>query len=204
MLDRQLVTKATCWVPEPLWVMPRCRTPNPDSDPPGPLLETHRACYEAGPTGYELARLLHRLEVRCQVIAPALIPKAPGDKIKTDSRDCRRLARLHRAGELVAIRVPTIAEEAVRDLCRARADMLADRSRARLRLGGFFLRHGRIWRVAPPPGPLPMSGGCWPSASTTPPWPRPMPATGRPCSPRRRPGRHPGRPGHLVWEATVQ
>ena len=105
-----------------------------------------RACYEAGPTGYELARLLQRLEVRCQVIAPALIPKAPGDKIKTDSRDCRRLARLHRAGELVAIRVPTLAEEAVRDLCRARADMLADRSRARLRLGGFLLRHGRIWR----------------------------------------------------------
>jgi len=105
-----------------------------------------RACYEAGPTGYELARLLTLLGVRCQVIAPALIPKAPGDKIKTDSRDCRRLARLHRAGELTAIRVPTVAEEAVRDLCRARADMLADRSRARLRLGGFLLRHGRIWR----------------------------------------------------------
>jgi transposase len=80
------------------------------------------------------------------VIAPALIPKAPGDKIKTDRRDCRRLARLHRAGELTPIRVPTVAEEAVRDLCRARADMLADRSRARLRLGGFLLRHGRIWR----------------------------------------------------------
>jgi transposase len=105
-----------------------------------------RACYEAGPTGYELARLLDRLEVRCQVIAPTLIPKAPGDKVKTDRRDCRRLARLHRAGELVAIRVPTVAEEAVRDLCRARVDMLADRSRARLRLGGFLLRHGRVWR----------------------------------------------------------
>jgi len=105
-----------------------------------------RACYEAGPTGYELARLLDRLDVRCQVIAPTLIPKAPGDKIKTDRRDCRRLARLHRAGELTPIRVPTVAEEAVRDLCRARADMVADRSRARLRLGGFLLRHGRIWR----------------------------------------------------------
>jgi transposase len=104
-----------------------------------------RACYEAGPTGYELARLLDRLEVRCQVIAPTLIPKAPGDKVKTDRRDCRRLARLHRAGELVAIRVPTVAEEAVRDLCQARVDMLADRSRARLRLGGFLLRHGRVW-----------------------------------------------------------
>ena len=107
-----------------------------------------RACYEAGPTGYELARLLDRLDVRCQVIA--LIPKAPGDKIKTDSRDCRRLARLHRAGELVAIRVPTVAEEAVRDLCRARADMLADRSRARLRLGGFLLAGpGRPAALAP-------------------------------------------------------
>jgi transposase len=99
-----------------------------------------RACYEAGPTGYELARLLGRLEVRCEVIAPTLIPKAPGDKVKTDRRDCRRLARLHRAGELVAIRVPTVVEEAVRDLCRARADMVADRARARQRLGGFLLR----------------------------------------------------------------
>ncbi len=105
-----------------------------------------RACYEAGPTGYELARLLPAIGVRCEVIAPALIPKAPGDRIKTDRRDCRRLARLHRAGELVAIRVPTVAEEAVRDLCRARGDMLTDRARARQRLGGFLLRHGRIWR----------------------------------------------------------
>ncbi|MGH9005235.1 MAG: IS110 family transposase, partial [Acidimicrobiia bacterium] len=106
-----------------------------------------RACYEAGPTGFELARLLHSMDVRCQVIAPSLIPKAPGDKIKTDKRDCRRLARLHRAGELVAIRVPTVAEEAVRDLCRARADLLADRTRARHRLSKFLLRHGRIWRA---------------------------------------------------------
>ena len=105
-----------------------------------------RACYEAGPTGYELARLLHRMRVGCEVIAPSLIPKAPGDKVKTDRRDCRRLARLHRAGELVAIRIPTIQEEAVRDLCRARADMVEDRTRARHRLGKFLLRHGRAWR----------------------------------------------------------
>jgi transposase len=65
-----------------------------------------RACYEAGPTGYDLARLLHTMGVRCEVIAPSLIPKAPGDRVKTDKRDCRRLARLHRAGELVAIRIP--------------------------------------------------------------------------------------------------
>jgi len=105
-----------------------------------------RACYEAGPTGYELARLLRSLDVRCDVIAPSLIPTAPGDRVKTDKRDCRRLARLHRAGELVAVRVPTVAEEAVRDLCRARADMVIDRTRARHRLGKFRLRHGRVWR----------------------------------------------------------
>jgi transposase len=80
------------------------------------------------------------------VIAPSLIPNAPGDKVKTDRRDCRRLARLHRAGELVAIRIPTPAEEAVRDLCRARADMVEDRTRARHRLSKFLLRHGRAWR----------------------------------------------------------
>jgi transposase len=68
--------------------------------------------------------------VNRRVVAPSLIPKAPGDKVKTDKRDCRRLARLYRAGELVAIRVPTIQEEAVRDLCRARADMVADPTRA--------------------------------------------------------------------------
>ena len=66
-----------------------------------------RVCYEAGPTGYDLARLLGSMGVRCEVIAPSMIPKAPGDKVKTDKRDCRRLARLHRAGELVAVRVPT-------------------------------------------------------------------------------------------------
>jgi len=75
------------------------------------------------------------MHVRWEVIAPSLIPKAPGDKVKTDTRDCRRLARLYRAGKLVAIRIPTVQEQAVRDLCRARADMVADRTRARHRLG---------------------------------------------------------------------
>lgn len=105
-----------------------------------------RACYEAGPTGYELARLLSSLGVRCAVIAPSLIPTAPGDRVKTDKRDARRLVRLFRAGELTAIRIPTVAEEAVRDLCRARADMVIDQTRARHRLGKFLLRHGRVWR----------------------------------------------------------
>lgn len=105
-----------------------------------------RTCYEAGPTGFGLYRLLRSMGVACEVIAPSLIPTAPGDRVKTDRRDCRRLARLHRAGQLVAIRVPSEAEEAVRDLCRARADMIDDRSRTRHRLSGFLLRHGRIWR----------------------------------------------------------
>ena len=105
-----------------------------------------RACYEAGPTGYDLHRLLAWLGVRCDVVAPSLIPKAPGDKVKTDKRDCRRLARLHRAGELVAIRVPTPLEEAVRDLYRTRGDMVEDLTRARNRLTKFLLRHGCVWR----------------------------------------------------------
>jgi transposase len=104
------------------------------------------ACYEAGPTGYELARTLQRAGMRCEVIAPSLIPTAPGQRVKTDKRDARRLASLFRAGQLTAVRVPTPAEEAVRDLCRARADMVIDQTRARHRLGKFLLRHGRIWR----------------------------------------------------------
>lgn len=105
-----------------------------------------RTCYEAGPCGYELHRLLCSLGVRCEVIAPALIPVAPGDRVKTDKRDARRLARQFRAGELVAIRVPSRQEEAVRDLCRARGDAVEDLTRAKNRLGHFLLRHGRIWR----------------------------------------------------------
>jgi transposase len=104
------------------------------------------ACYEAGPTGYELARLLRGLGVRCEVIAPSLIPSRPGDRVKTDRRDAARLALLFRAGQLSSVRVPSVAEEAVRDLCRARADMVIDQSRARHRLGKFLLRHGRVWR----------------------------------------------------------
>ncbi|MGH7631365.1 MAG: IS110 family transposase [Gemmatimonadales bacterium] len=104
------------------------------------------ACYEAGPTGYELARVLRNAGMRCEVIAPSLIPARPGDRVKTDRRDARRLALLFRGGQLSSVRVPTVAEEAVRDLCRARADMVIDRSRARHRLGKFLLRHGRVWR----------------------------------------------------------
>lgn len=76
--------------------------------------ERLRACYEAGPTGYDLQRKLSSMGISCQVAAPSLIPRAPGDKVKTGRRDAKRLARLLRAGDLVAIRVPTPQEEAVR------------------------------------------------------------------------------------------
>jgi transposase len=105
-----------------------------------------RVCYEAGPTGYDLARMLIRWGVSCDVIAPSLIPKAAGDKVKTDKRDARRLARLHRAGELTAIHIPTLEQEAVRDLCRGRVDVVIERTRARHRLSKFLLRHGQIYR----------------------------------------------------------
>ncbi len=105
-----------------------------------------RACYEAGPGGYDLHRLLASMGVACDVVAPSLIPKGGSDKVKTDKRDSFRLARLHRAGELTPIRVPTPAEEAVRDLCRVRAAVLSDRKRAQQRLTAMLMRHGRIWR----------------------------------------------------------
>ena len=105
-----------------------------------------RVCYEAGPTGYGLVRLLTTMGIDCQVVAPSLVPTAPGDRVKTDKRDAKRLARLHRAGELTPIRIPTPVEEAVRDLCRARDDAVEERRRARQRLGGFLLRHGQVYR----------------------------------------------------------
>lgn len=111
-----------------------------------PDVRNLRACYEAGPTGYELYRLLTEMGVSTEVIAPSLIPRASGDKVKTDRRDCRRLARLHRAGELCAIRVPTRAEEGVRDLCRARQVAIEERRRARQHLSSFLLRHNEIYR----------------------------------------------------------
>jgi len=104
------------------------------------------ACYEAGPTGYDLYRLLRDLGVRCDVVAPSLVPKGRGDRVKTDKRDARRLAGLHRAGELRAIGVPNPAQEAVRDLCRTRGDMVEDLTRARNRLGKFLLRHSLVYR----------------------------------------------------------
>lgn len=105
-----------------------------------------RSCYEAGPCGYELRRQLDRMKVSCEVIAPSLIPRSRADRIKTDRRDARKLARLYRAGELTPIHVPTEEGEAVRDLVRCREDMGQDVTRERHRLLKFLLRHGRVWR----------------------------------------------------------
>jgi transposase len=104
------------------------------------------ACYEAGPSGYDLYRQLTALGVPCQVIAPALTPRKPGDRIKTDRRDAAKLARLFRAGELTPIRVPDEAQEAVRDLLRCREDVQEDLLRWRHRLVKFLARHGRVYR----------------------------------------------------------
>ena len=100
-------------------------------------------CYEAGPCGFELRRALHSRGIPCDVIAPALIPRRPGDRIKTDRRDAGQLAVLYRAGALTAIHIPTEQEEAARDLLRCREDIRADLLRARHRLSKFLLRHGR-------------------------------------------------------------
>ncbi len=100
-------------------------------------------CYEAGPCGFELQRALTADGVSCEVIAPALIPRRPGDRVKTDRRDASHLAVLYRAGALTAIHIPTDQEEAARDLLRCREDIRADLLRARHRLSKFLLRHGR-------------------------------------------------------------
>jgi transposase len=109
-----------------------------EREAPGPIL----ACYEAGPCGYALQRQMTTSRLACQVIAPALIPRKPGDRVKTNARDARKLAELLRAGLLTEVRPPTPAEEAVRDLCRARDDAREDLQRCRHRLGKLLLRRG--------------------------------------------------------------
>ncbi|MGH3000086.1 MAG: IS110 family transposase [Gaiellaceae bacterium] len=104
-----------------------------------------RVAYEAGPTGYGLARACGAAGIACTVAAPSKIPRAPGDKVKTDRRDAERLARLLRLGELVAVRVPEPHEEAARDLVRAREDVRGDLMRARHRLSKLLLRHGLVY-----------------------------------------------------------
>ena len=108
------------------------------------------ACYEAGPSGYDLYRQLTALGVPCQVIAPALTPRKPGDRIKTDRRDAAKLVRYFRAGELTPIHVPDEAAEAARDLLRCREDVQEDLLRWRHRLVKFLARHGRVYRDGRP------------------------------------------------------
>jgi transposase len=101
-----------------------------------------RVAYEAGPTGYGLARELAKREIECVVAAPSKIPRASGDRIKTDRRDAEHLVRLLLAGKLHAVRVPGLEEEALRDLVRARDSVRADLMRCRHRLSKLLLRHG--------------------------------------------------------------
>ena len=101
-------------------------------------------CYEAGPCGYGVHRQLSELGHDCAVVAPSLIPRRPGERVKTDRRDAGSLAQLHRAGELTPVWVPDPAHEAMRDLVRARLVAVRGLRRARQHLLGFLLRHGRV------------------------------------------------------------
>ena len=102
-------------------------------------------CYEAGPCGYGLHRQLTHLGHTCMVVAPSLIPRKPGERIKTDRRDSQKLAILHRSGDLTAVWVPDAVHEAVRDLVRARLDAAVQYTKARQHLLAFLLRQGRIY-----------------------------------------------------------
>src|SRR5665213_2636463 len=101
-----------------------------------------RFCYEAGPCGYGIQRQVSATGHECVVVAPSLIPRRAGDRVKTDRRDAASLAKLHRAGELTAVWVPDTGHEAMRDLVRARLDAVHSLRRARQQLAGFLLRHG--------------------------------------------------------------
>ncbi len=126
-----------------------------------------RFCYEAGPCGYGIQRQLSARGHECVVVAPSLIPKRPGDRVKTDRRDAASLARLHRAGELTAVWVPDPGHEAMRDLVRARLDAVHALRRARQQLSGVLLRHGfhysrPAWtKLHRPHGTSPWAGGSW-------------------------------------------
>ena len=101
--------------------------------------------YEAGPCGYGVYREITEAGHDCAVVAPSLVPRKPGDRVKTDRRDALTLARLHRSGDLTPVWVPDEEQEAIRDLTRAREDMKAMELKAHQRLGAFLLRHGRVF-----------------------------------------------------------
>jgi transposase len=102
--------------------------------------------YEAGPCGYDLLRLLGRLGVACDVIAPSLVPVRAGDRVKTDKRDAKKLVRLYRAGELTFVAPPSPEQEGLRDLVRCFDDLRCARTAARHRVAKQLLRYGRIFR----------------------------------------------------------
>jgi transposase len=101
-----------------------------------------KVCYEAGPTGYALYWQLTRMGVECEVVAPSLIPRKPGDRIKTDRRDAEKLAECFRSGMLTSVWVPDAEHEALRDLVRARGAAKQDETRAKHRLVKYLLRYG--------------------------------------------------------------
>ena len=104
-----------------------------------------RCVYEAGPCGYPLYRYLKNKEIDCVVVAPALIPRKSGDRVKNDRRDAIKLATLHRAGELTAVYVPNQEDEALRDLVRARADIQKALRTVKQQINAFLLRHAIIY-----------------------------------------------------------
>jgi len=108
---------------------------------PGPV----RAVYEAGPTGFGLARAARAAGIEMMVCAPGAIPRQPGDRVKTDARDALKLARLHAAGQLRPVVIPEPELEALRDLVRAREDLRGDLMAARHRIGKLLLRRGLVW-----------------------------------------------------------
>ncbi|MBV8733555.1 MAG: transposase [Solirubrobacterales bacterium] len=103
-------------------------------------------CYEAGPGGFDLYRLLSSMGVACDVVAPSLIPIRAGDRVKTDRRDAKKLVRLYRAGALSFVMPPTPETEGLRDLLRCREDLRRARVAARNRAAKQLLRYGRIYR----------------------------------------------------------
>jgi transposase len=107
--------------------------------------ESVAVAYEAGPTGFGLARACEAARIPCLVAAPSRIARAPGERVKTDRRDALKLAKLLRLGELTAVRVPSLEQEAARDLVRAREDARCDLMRARHRLSRLLLRQGLLW-----------------------------------------------------------
>lgn len=109
-----------------------------------------RCVYEAGVNGYHLYRVLDKHGIACDVVAPALTPRKPGYRVKTNKIDARKLATMHRSGDLTSIKVPKEEQEAVRDLMRAREDALEDLQKTRHRLGGFLLRRGLRYRAGKP------------------------------------------------------